>query len=412
VLGVIAIIAVTIAGCGGGGGDKISNTPQFATVNMTFQSTTRAPITDIKTMTVTISGSYMNDIVDTFDFDTLATFTKSYQVSVGVNRKFHIDAKNEAGEIIYKGETIKDVIAGVNNVAVDLYTTEEFGKVNVDINIPNVPSSIGPIYGMCFSPYMDGQDPNFLSQIGEQQIVDRLNIIAPWCQAVRSFGCGDGLERIGALAKTKGMYVIIGVWLSDDKPVNDQQISRAIAVASAGGCDAISVGSEVLERGDLSAAELIGYIKQVKDAVSVPVTTADTAKALQVNPTVCAECEEFILANAYPYWEGVPIDQALNSLKSGYESLAASNPGKEIIIGETGWPTSGDTIIQAVANPENARRYFTEVTEWARTNNIKVYWFEAFDESWKAAYEGPQGSAWGIFDKNGIMKQTYRELMF
>jgi exo-beta-1,3-glucanase (GH17 family) len=32
------------------------------------------------------------------------------------------------------------------------------------------------------------------------------------------------------------------------------------------------------------------------------------------------------------------------------------------------------------------------------------YYFEAFDESWKAAYEGPQGAHWGSWTQDGTLK--------
>ena len=141
-------------------------------------------------------------------------------------------------------------------------------------------------------------------------------------------------------------------------------------------------------------------------------TTADTGNALLAHPAVCAECEGFILANIYPYWEGVSIDQAAGQLQSEYSALTAANPGKEIIIGETGWPTAGNTISQAIPSEANARKYFTDVIAWARTSSVKIYWFEAFDEKWKATPDYPQEANWGIFTSVGVMKTPYHEVMF
>ncbi len=418
------VVVAFLAGCGGGG-DQSTPSSKMAKVTLTFGMAdayaSRAPIADIKKVTVTISGSYMVGMNDTFDFDPSTTITRTYQVPIGIDRLFHIDAFDVNNKVIYKGETIQDVVAGTNTVTIDLYPTEVFGQVKVNVGIPNIPTSLGPIYGFCFSPYMDGQDPNSRTQISEAQIRERLNIIKPWCQTVRSFGCSDGLEKIGPIAKSLGFYVIIGVWLGTNQIVNQEQVTKAIEVARAGGCDAISVGSEVLLRGDLSPGDvnstpgdgtLIGFIKQVKDAVDVPVSYADIGSVLVANPAVCAECEGFILANFYPYWGGIAIDKALTNLKGDYQQLANANPGKDVIVGETGWPTGGSTIGQAVPNPANARRYFMSVTQWARENNVKIYWFEAFDEKWKAAPEGPQGANWGIFDSAGVMKPCYREILF
>lgn len=35
---------------------------------------------------------------------------------------------------------------------------------------------------------------------------------------------------------------------------------------------------------------------------------------------------------------------------------------------------------------------------------MKYLYFEAFDEPWKAGYEGPQGAYWGIWDEDGGLK--------
>ncbi|HWQ50043.1 MAG TPA: hypothetical protein VN414_14085 [Methanosarcina sp.] len=39
------------------------------------------------------------------------------------------------------------------------------------------------------------------------------------------------------------------------------------------------------------------------------------------------------------------------------------------------------------------------------------FYFEAFDESWKATNEGPQGVHWGIWDKDGNMKPGMEKIL-
>src|ERR1700687_4519577 len=50
-----------------------------------------------------------------------------------------------------------------------------------------------------------------------------------------------------------------------------------------------------------------------------------------------------------------------------------------------------------------AGQRFTFLT-WASANNIPAFYFEAFDETWKVASEGPQGAHWGIWDTTGVIK--------
>lgn len=415
-----------VCGCGSGGGSRPTTQPRTVPVTIKFglakDYATRA-IGDIDKIKVTISGTYMIAIVDTFDFNPKTeTFSRTYSVPRGIDRLFHLDALDRQSNTIYQGETEKDVGPDLNVVRVDLYPSKDFGQAHIKLDLPNVPTSLKPIYGLNFSPYMDGQDPNLGTQISEQQIRDRLRIISSWCTGIRYFGSTRGNERIGPIAKDEfGLYVIAGAWLSGDEAENARQIANAVAVAQAGKCHALCVGSEVLLRGDLPAGDansqpgdgtLIGYIKQVKQAVGVPVLYADTYAKLIEHPEVVNEVG-VVFANVFPYWEGVAIDNALDHLKEARARLQRTYGTLiQIIISETGWPTAGNTIGQAVPSPANARRYFKQVVTWARREEAKLYWFEALDETWKAAYEGPQGAHWGIFTSDGAMKPDYHEVLF
>lgn len=420
------VLLVIVSGCGSGDGSKPPPRPQTVPVTLKFglakDYATRA-VGDIDKIKVTISGPYMVTIVDPFDFNPKTeTFTKTYSVPRGIDRLFHLDALDEQGNAIYQGETEQDIGPGINQVRVDLYPSGDFGQAHIKLDLPNVPTTLRPIHGLNFSPYMDGQDPNQRTQIPEQQIRDRLKIVSPLCTAIRYFGSTDGLERTAPIAKDEfGLYVIAGAWLSNDAAENDKQIANAVTVAKAGKCDALCVGSEVLLRGDLPSGDansqpgdgtLIGYIKQVKQAVGVPILYADTYSKLMEHPEVVNEVG-VVFANFFPYWEGVAIENALDHLKETYAKLRKTYGSLiQITISETGWPTAGNTIGQAVPSLANARRYFKQVVTWTRENGIKLYWFEAFDERWKAASEGEQGAHWGIFTPIGQMKPDYHEVLF
>lgn len=417
----VCVMGVLLSGCGGGSGTTTGRVSVSLRVN---QSPTRA-VSDIKSIKVVISGPYMTEMADTFAFDVQhPEVSRTYQVPIGIDRKFHMDALDASDNVLYTGETVKEIAVGDNSISIDLFPNAAFGQANLQLGIPNVPASLkGYLPGLAFSPYMDGQDPNRQSQISEQQIRDRLAIIAPWCNSIRYFGSTDGLERIGPIAKSEfGMKVMAGVWLGRDQTANARQVTNAIATARSGGCDSICVGSEVLLRGDLAEGSassqpgdgtLIGYIKQVKEAVDVPVTYSDTHNTILAHPAVVAECEGSVMVNIYAYWEQVDARDALNHLKTNYQRVVTAYPGKQIVIGEVGWPTAGNAQGAAVPNPGNARRFFKDVLIWMHTNSINGYWFSSHDEQWKTASEGGlQGASWGIWQSNGVMKPEYHEVLF
>lgn len=78
--------------------------------------------------------------------------------------------------------------------------------------------------------------------------------------------------------------------------------------------------------------------------------------------------------------------------------------GKKIIISETGWPSKGDRVEEAVPSDVNAMNYFVASQEWATKNAIELFYFSSFDESWKVKQEGTVGAAWGLWDKNEKFK--------
>jgi GPH family glycoside/pentoside/hexuronide:cation symporter len=75
-----------------------------------------------------------------------------------------------------------------------------------------------------------------------------------------------------------------------------------------------------------------------------------------------------------------------------------------VIISETGWPSAGTPVGAAVPSVENALRYLLATLEWTEAEGIDLFWFAAFDESWKAGPEGDRGVTWGLWDQDGKPK--------
>ena len=78
--------------------------------------------------------------------------------------------------------------------------------------------------------------------------------------------------------------------------------------------------------------------------------------------------------------------------------------GKKIIVTETGWPSNGENVEAAIPSKLNAMKYFINTQEWAQKQDIELFYFSSFDESWKVRQEGEVGAAWGIWGKNEKLK--------
>ncbi len=258
------------------------------------------------------------------------------------------------------------------------------------------------IHGISFSPYMEGQGPGTV--IGEEQIRERLAIVAPSARWIRTFSCSDGNELIPPIAKAAGLKTMVGVWLDGDREQNAIELQNAIDLARAGHVDILGVGNEVLLRGDLSESELLGYIDAAKHAVrGTPVGYVDAYFEFNDHPDIADACD-VILANCYPFWEGCPAEHALLYMKEMYRRAEQAAKGKPVIISETGWPDVGSAEGGAIPSADNAIKYFIDTYRWAEQDGIEVFWFSSFDEAWKVDAEGDVGAYWGLWDKDGRPK--------
>lgn len=258
------------------------------------------------------------------------------------------------------------------------------------------------IHGISFSPYVEGQGPG--TQISEQQIRQRLQIIQPNINWVRSFSCTEGNEQIPQIAQESGLNTMVGVWLDDDLANNELELANAIEVAKAGHVNILAVGNEVLLRGDLTEAQLIDYITRAKQALpDIEVGYVDAYFEFEDHPQVTEVCD-VILANCYPFWEGCPADHSLLYMKDMYRRAVRAGNGKRVIITETGWPNVGTAERGAVPSTDNAIKYFINTYLWAAEEGIEIFYFSSFDETWKVADEGDVGAYWGLWDKDGKLK--------
>jgi len=259
------------------------------------------------------------------------------------------------------------------------------------------------IHGLCFSPYEEGQKPG--DQISAQQIRRRMEIIAPHTQWIRSFSCTDGNELVPRIGREFGLKTLVGAWLGKDAGINRREIDGLIALAREGLVDIAAVGNEVMYRGDLSEDELIGFIQEVRAVIpaEIPVGYVDAYYEFSAKPRITEACD-VILANCYPYWEACPFEYSLMYMKEMFEHARHAGHGKPVIITETGWPSQGAGLHSAIPSAEHFMGYFINTQQWTRSEDIPVFYFSSFDESWKVGTEGDVGAFWGIFDKDERLK--------
>lgn len=258
------------------------------------------------------------------------------------------------------------------------------------------------IHGISYSPYMDGQQPGM--EIHQQQIRQRMQIIRPYTNWIRSFSCIEGNQETPRIAHELGLKTMVGVGLSEDRAVNETEMKNGLEIARQGYADILAIGNEVLLRGDLSEDEMLDYIHRARDAVpGVPVGYVDAYFLFENHPRIAQACD-VILINCYPFWESCPAEHALVYMKQMYRRAVNVANGKKVIISETGWPNIGSPYGGAIPGEENALNYFIQTCQWAEQDNVEIFYFSSFDESWKVGDEGDVGAYWGLWDQYGQIK--------
>lgn len=250
------------------------------------------------------------------------------------------------------------------------------------------------IHGVCF---------NIDKPASERLVEDALRFVAPHVEWIRTYE----VQKYIRYARAVGLKCAVGAWIGPDMQTNAKQVLNLIDASKRGEVDLAIIGNEALFRGDRSGTELAHIIAHFKEAgTGVPATTGEVAKFLIQNPEVIEACD-IVGMHHYPYWEGVPVENAIEDFDTVYRAVKALAGEKEIQVLETGWPSAGNAKGKAVPSRSNARRYYRELMMWARTNGVKIFWFEAFDEAWKAEFEGPQGAHWGMWHEPGA-RRKYR----
>lgn len=252
-----------------------------------------------------------------------------------------------------------------------------------------------------YSPFRGRQSPwipEFV--VHPEQIKQDLAELAKISQCVRTYSVDNGLDKVPELASEVGLTVILGVWLGRDQQKNALLIDMAVSLVKEhpGTITALVVGNEVLLRGEMLPSELRQLIRSAKQRVNVPVTYAEVWEFWLRYPEVAADVD-FVTIHILPYWEDAPVraEDAAAHVDDIRQRLVQAFSDKEILIGETGWPSRGRMRAGALPSPINQARFISEMLERSRGQNYRINLFEAFDEPWKRMWEGTVGAYWGLF---------------
>ena len=280
---------------------------------------------------------------------------------------------------------------------------------------------------ICYSGYRDGQSPDGNNLPSFEQVKQDLLILKGEWTSLRLYASDAHSDTIMEVIRTEklpfdvmlGAYITAeqnnpncpwgGIYseeqLADNKRENLRQIDRLIQMANEfdGIVSCVSIGNEAaVEWTDhlVSTEQLTKYAKMARLGVKQPVTFCENYVPWLNKLKPLAEQLDIISIHTYPVWEYKNIDEGLAYTIENYNAVAAQYPDKQVIITEAGWATksNGRGIEPNNVNEVMQRQYLQELMAWAESQQVLVYFFEAFDENWKGSDDPFEPEKhWGIY---------------
>ena len=268
------------------------------------------------------------------------------------------------------------------------------------VNRPDIePPWPAKIEGFSFSPMRGEQSPVRREYPDIAQIDEDLALLAGDAHAVRTYTVEGTMGEVPRLALAHGLNVTLGAWISGQAKRNEEEIARLIKVYRESHKQVVRViiGNETILREEQTVEEMIGHLEKVRESVWAPISTAEPWHIWLKHPELVKHVD-FIAVHLLPYWEGIPVDEAVDYVLDRYRALKQAYPDKRIVISEVGWPSNGRTRQGAVASRANQAKFLRRFLAAAERDKLVYYVMEAFDQPWKREIEGDVGSHWGVYD--------------
>ncbi|CDO95477.1 unnamed protein product [Kluyveromyces dobzhanskii CBS 2104] len=235
------------------------------------------------------------------------------------------------------------------------------------------------------------------------------------------------LQILGPAAEEAGFTIFLGIWPTDSAhfELEKAALTDYLPWIKSSTIEAFLVGSEALYREDMTASELADAISDIKKYVAdikdsegnsysgKQVGTVDSWNVLVDGGSATAiEAADFVMANAFSYWQGQTMDNAsysfFDDIMQALQTIQTAKGSTDIQfwVGETGWPSEGTHFEEAYPGLDNAKQFWSEAICAIRGWGVNVLVFEAFDEDWKPDTSGTSDveKYWGVWDADRSLK--------
>ncbi|KAJ1783339.1 glycoside hydrolase 3 protein, partial [Coemansia sp. RSA 2399] len=241
-------------------------------------------------------------------------------------------------------------------------------------------------------------------------VTDDLKVLEQYTNQVRIYSlkdCNQGEPVLRAMENTT-WKIQLGLWVSNVESVYEADRTELLRLAGifdfTKQVSAIIVGNEAIYRGEQTQTQIAEKVEDIKATMakigldSIPITTSETWPSID---QTLVDAVDYINMHAFPFWEGVPIEDAQDTMFQHIYDIQKIAGSKRVVVGETGWPSDGGNFELSAPTLPNEQRFMKEFICRADLEQIEYVWFSAFDEAWKPTTNASDVEAhWGILDGN------------
>lgn len=245
--------------------------------------------------------------------------------------------------------------------------------------------------GISYSPYTDSGDCKTAAEVASDlaQLTD--------FSVIRLYGVDCNQVENVLAAKTSSQQVFQGIFDMSAIESGVETISAAITSTGASWDDfyTISIGNELVNDGEATVDQVASYVSTARSALESAgytgsVVAVDTFIAVINNPGLCS-ISDYMAVNAHAYFDynTAAADAGPWVLEQIQRVWYACGGDKNVLVTETGWPSSGDTYGAAVPSLANQEAAIASIQDTCAND---VFLFSAFDNKWAApgAYDVEQ----------------------
>ncbi|KAH7913798.1 glycoside hydrolase family 17 protein [Hygrophoropsis aurantiaca] len=314
-------------------------------------------------------------------------------------------------------------------------------------NFQKDPALKQSFYGIAYTP-AGSQLPECGNSL--DQVIEDIQLLSQLTTNIRLYGadCNQSSLVLAAIEMTK---VNMNVYLGNYPAINDNgtaytrqklEIQTAIQQYGVDHVAGVTVGNEFIldyvtdqgsedpngTAGDEAAAQLIPYIQDTISMLqsmnlgkTIPVGNADAGSYFNTKVLEAVDYGKkisfcsFFMKKIHPWFANQTIDNAAGWTANFFQTTnvaaaeaLSNNPKKNIA--ETGWPTDTSQLNYnpndgpSLASVPNLQIFLDTFVCQANTNGTGYFFFEYFDETWKATTYGGVEGYWGLFDSNRQLK--------